>query len=175
MPTGLQMINRLFIILVFLLFSGCASMYKAPTDKPTAFLEFDSNFFPVNSISHFEDELCAKSQNGTRLGNLEEKFGKYVDSHGITKPIEANRRFLLSFHVRNHYDTVPWYNCTANGSFYPRPGATYRTTFRLYQPRSIFDRQECYLGILRKVTNENTVSYVPEESYQDSKSECYDY
>ncbi|MDV6341902.1 hypothetical protein R2103_09010 [Nitrosomonas sp. Is24] len=170
------MINKLFIILVFLISSGCASVYKAPNDKPIAFLELDSNFLPVNSISHFADEQCAKSQNGIRLmlGRLEEKFDKYVDSHGITKPIEANQRFLLSFHVRNDYGTLPGYNCTANGSFYPRPGVTYRTTFRLYQPPSIFDREECYLGILRKVINGNTVSYVPEESYQDSKSKCYD-
>lgn len=168
---GLKMINKLFIILILLLFSRCSSIYKAPIDKPTAFLELDSSFFPVG-IAHFEDEQCTVSKNGTHLGVLTEKFDKYVDSPEIQKTIEANRRFVLSFHVQNEYGTLPGYICTARGSFYPQPGVTYRTTFRFYQPPSLFDKDECYLGILRKVIHGNKVSYEPEESYQDLKNKC---
>lgn len=117
----MQKTSYLVLLLVSVLAQGCITMYKAPTELPTATVVFATEANGVR-VQAYEDVTCKKSPYGNRLAYF---FMNSADPHsGIAKEIAADKVFVYTFAADGQY--AP---CAVTTSFQPQAKQKYKAVF----------------------------------------------
>lgn len=133
MRTAIFRLIALFPTLIGL--AGCMSTYKAPSNLPSAEIFSEAETDEGNTISRmvwleaFQNEECAESDNGIRLGASPSFANTRVTSSPLNV-IAAEERFVFTaVYMDNRFGQNR--QCSLTGSFLPNQGRRYKVVVKI--------------------------------------------